>query len=36
MRGRLRIGQDFSLLAAAINLMRLAVLGVCVSAPQMT
>lgn len=36
MRGRLRIGQDFSLLAAAINLMRMAVLGVRLAAPQMT
>ena len=34
MRGRLRIGHDFSLLAAAINLMRIAVLGVSVPAPQ--
>jgi len=36
MRGRLRIGQDFSLLAAAINLMRMAVLGVRLTAPQMS
>jgi hypothetical protein len=28
MRGRLRVGQDFALLAAAVNLRRLAVLGV--------
>jgi hypothetical protein len=28
MRGRLRVGQDFALLAAAINLARLAMLGV--------
>lgn len=36
MRGRLRIGHDFSLLAAAINLMRMAVLGVRMAAPQMS
>jgi hypothetical protein len=28
MRGRLRVGHDFALLAAAINLARLAILGV--------
>ena len=28
MRGRLRVEHDFALLAAAINLARLAVLGV--------
>ena len=28
MRGRLRVGHDFALLAAAINLARLAMLGV--------
>ncbi len=36
MRGRIRIGHDFSLLAAAINLMRMAVLGVRLAAPQMS
>lgn len=36
MRGRLRIGHDFSLLAAAINLMRMAGLGVRLAAPQMS
>jgi hypothetical protein len=29
VRGRLRVGHDFSLLAAAVNLQRLAVLGLC-------
>ena len=28
VRGRLRVGHDFSLLAAAVNLARLALLGV--------
>jgi hypothetical protein len=28
MRGRLRVGHDFALLAAAVNLARLAMLGV--------
>jgi len=35
MRGRLRVGQDFALLAAAINLARLARLGVCGRPAQM-
>jgi hypothetical protein len=34
VRGRLRVGHDFALLAAAINLARLAVLGVRIQAPQ--
>jgi hypothetical protein len=28
MRGQLRVGQDFALLSAAVNLARVAVLGV--------
>ena len=32
VRGRERVGHDFALLAAAINLARLAVLGVCIGA----
>jgi len=32
MRGRARIGQDFKLLAGAVNLARLAVLGVASTA----
>lgn len=35
MTGALRVGHDFALLAAAINLARLAVLGVCSQASQM-
>jgi hypothetical protein len=33
VRGRLRVGQDFSLLAAVVNLKRLATLGIPVSQP---
>jgi len=33
VRGRLRVGQDFSLLAAVVNLKRLAALGIPVSQP---
>jgi hypothetical protein len=35
VRGRLRIGHDFSLLAAAINLARLAFLGVSIGAARL-
>jgi hypothetical protein len=33
VRGRLKVGADFSLLAAAVNLARLAVLGLCHPGP---
>jgi Transposase DDE domain/Transposase domain (DUF772) len=36
MRGRLRVGHDFALLAAAINLARLALLGVRLGAAEAT
>lgn len=35
VRGKVRVGQDFALLAAAVNLARLAVLGVRSEAPKM-
>jgi Transposase DDE domain len=35
VRGRLRVGQDFALLAAAVNLARLAVLAVRLKTPRM-
>jgi len=35
MRGRLRVGHDFALLAAAVNLARLAALGVRLGQPPM-
>jgi hypothetical protein len=34
MRGRLRLGHDFALLAAAVNLARWAALGICFSAAK--
>ena len=36
MRGRLRVAHDFALLAAAVNLARLATLGVYPGAPPTT
>jgi hypothetical protein len=36
MRGRLRVAHDFALLAAAVNLARLARLGVRATAPRAT
>jgi hypothetical protein len=34
MRGKLRVGHDFAMLAAAVNLARLATLGVRVPSPS--